>query len=73
MQEAREKEKAVRDVETKASGIDAAVFDLKAVNPNAVTKVDTRTPEEIIENIEVQGQIITEALGRLKTLLTEID
>jgi type I restriction enzyme M protein len=67
----REKEKAVRDVEAKASGIDAAVFDLKAVNPNAVTKVDIRTPQEIIRNIEAQGQIVTEALGRLKTLLTE--
>jgi type I restriction enzyme M protein len=69
----REKEKTVRDVEAKASGIDAAVFDLKAVNPNTVTKVDTRTPQEIIDNIEEQGQIVSEALGRLKTLLTEID
>ena len=44
MAQIREKEKAARDLETQAAAIDAAVFDLKAVNPNAVTKVDERTP-----------------------------
>jgi type I restriction enzyme M protein len=32
----REQEKSARDLETEAAAIDAAVFDLKAVNPNAV-------------------------------------
>jgi len=45
------------------------VFDLKAVNPNAVTKVDDRTPQQIIGNIEQQGRIVSEALGRLAKLL----
>jgi type I restriction enzyme M protein len=32
----REKDKAARELESQAAAIDAAVFDLKAVNPNAV-------------------------------------
>jgi hypothetical protein len=39
----REKEKAARDLESKAAQIDAAVYDLKAVNPNVVANVDDRT------------------------------
>lgn len=65
----REKEKAAKDLETKAADIDAAVFDLKAVNPNAVAKVDERTPQEIIAGIEQHGRIVSEALARLATLL----
>lgn len=65
----REKEKAAKDLETKAADIDAAVFDLKAVNPNAVTKVDDRTPQEIIGSIEQQGRIVSESLARLVRLL----
>jgi type I restriction enzyme M protein len=65
----REKEKAARNLETKAADIDAAVFDLKAVNPNAVNKMDERTPQEIIAGIEQQGRIVSEALARLSTLL----
>jgi type I restriction enzyme M protein len=67
----REKEKAVKDLETKAADIDAAVFDLKAVNPNAVTKVDDRTPQQIIGSIEQQGRIVSESLARLAKLLAE--
>lgn len=69
----REKEKAGKDLETKAVDIDAAVFDLKAVNPNVVAKVDTRTLREIIGNIQAQGEIVSAALGRLKVLLSETD
>ncbi len=67
------KAKDARDLEAKAADIDAAVFDLKAVNPNAVTKVDERTSAEIIENIETQGRIVAAALGRLKVLLDYAD
>ncbi|WP_395734920.1 hypothetical protein [Prosthecobacter sp.] len=66
----REKDKAARDLESQAAAIDAAVFDLKAVNPNAVTMVDQRTPDEIIVNIEEQGRIVAQALGRLRALMT---
>jgi type I restriction enzyme M protein len=48
----REQEKSARDLQTKADDIDAAVFDLKAVNPNNIAKVDTRTAQEIIANID---------------------
>jgi len=65
----REKDKAARELEARAAAIDAAVFDLKAVNPNAVATVDERTPAEIIASIDAQGRIVTQALGRLRALL----
>ncbi|MDR0250921.1 MAG: type I restriction-modification system subunit M [Burkholderiales bacterium] len=64
-----EQEKASRDLEAEADAIDAAVYDLKAVNPNAVTAADERTPEEIINSIDAQGQIVAQALSRLRVLL----
>lgn len=64
-------EKSAREAQAKADAIDAAIYDLKAVNPNAVIKVDTRTPTEIIGSIEEQGMIVTVALTKLKTLLAE--
>lgn len=65
----RDREKAARDLEVQAASIDAAVFDLKAVNPNAVTVVDERTPAQIIQNIQDQGRIVSDALARLNALL----
>jgi type I restriction enzyme M protein len=65
----RKKDKAARDLEAQAAAIDAAVFDLKAVNPNTVAAVDGRTPAEIIASIDAQGRIVAQALGRLRTLL----
>lgn len=67
------REKSGRDLEAKAADIDDVVYDLKAVNPNVVTKVDKRTPQEIITNIEEQGRIVAEALGRLSGLLATAD
>lgn len=65
----QEQDKAARDLEARAADIDAAVFDLKAVNPTAVVDVDTRTPQQIIENIEAQGRIVADALARLNALI----
>ncbi len=65
----REKDKAARDLEAQAAAIDAAVFDLKAVNPNAVANIDTRTPAEIILSIEKQSKIVSDALSRLRSLM----
>jgi type I restriction enzyme M protein len=65
----REKERAARDLEAEAAAIDAAVFDLKAVNPNAVTVVDDRTPAQIIESIQTHGRVVSQALERLHALL----
>lgn len=68
-QRIKESEKAAKDLENKAADIDAAVFDLKAVNPHAVVELDTRTPIEILENIKVQGETITKVLKSLERLL----
>jgi type I restriction enzyme M protein len=67
----RKKEKKARDLEGQASSIDASIFDLKAVNPNAGATVDERTPTEIIQNIRDQGRVITESLTRLSTLISQ--
>jgi len=64
-----EREKAARDAQSKADAIDAAVFDLKAVNPNAVTKIDARTPDEVIQSIEDQGKIVAHSLKTLRELI----
>jgi len=70
-QQIKTREKTARDAQARANAIDAAVYDLKAVNPNAVIKVDTRTPVEIIKNIEKQGKIVSAALIKIKTLMAE--
>jgi len=67
--EIKDQEKAARDAQSKADAIGATVYDLKAVNPNVVTKLDTRTPAEVIESIEEQGKIVAEALANLRALL----
>ena len=64
-----EQEKAAREAQSKADAIDAAVFDLKAVNPNAVVKLDNRTPAEVIKSIEDQGRIVAKSLEALRALL----
>lgn len=69
----QEKDKAARDLETKASDIDAAVFDLKAVNPTAVVDVDTRTPEQIINDINAHGRIVLKSLTTLAALMAKVD
>jgi type I restriction enzyme M protein len=62
-------EKATREAQAKADAIDAAVYDLKAVNPRARVERDTRTPAEIIASIETHGKVVAEALTRLKAML----
>ena len=71
--EIAKKQKTTRELEAEAAEIDAATFDLKAVNPYAVIKRDDRTPEQIIQNIEKQGEIVSEALSRLRALLRQED
>jgi type I restriction enzyme M protein len=68
----KETEKTARDAQNKADEIDAAVFDLKAVNPNVVTKLDERSTDEIIGNIEEQGKIVVNALLMLKRMLHKL-
>ena len=47
------------------------MFDLKAVNPNVVAQVDNRTPVQIIESINEQGRIVSDALARLSALVAD--
>lgn len=70
---ALEQEIKAREALAKASATNTAVFDLKAVNPNAAAKTDTRTLAEIIASIEAQGEIVSAALSNLKKLLAEPD
>lgn len=67
----QEKEKAVRELEAEVVAIDASVYDLKAVNPNAVVVKDERTPIQIIESIMAQERIVTDALAKLKKMMAE--
>lgn len=43
-------------------------FDLKAVNPNARSDEDTRTPEEILDLIEAKQKEVSEAIAKLRAL-----
>lgn len=65
----KEQEKAARDSQSKADSIGASVFDLKAVNPNKVVNLDTRTPVEVIQSIEQQSRVVANALEMLRGLL----
>ncbi|MNT39173.1 hypothetical protein D3C72_1753970 [compost metagenome] len=71
--EINEKDKAARELEAQAAAIDAAVFDLKAVNPRSVAKFDGRSPVELIQSIHDQGRIVAEALARLAALVKDDD
>jgi type I restriction enzyme M protein len=64
-------EKAARDAQAEADAIDAAVYDLKAVNPRARVVRDTRSPAAIIESIAAHGRTVSAALARLSGLLAK--
>jgi type I restriction enzyme M protein len=51
--------------------IEGRNFDLKAVNPNAKSTEDTRTPEELLDIIEAQGRDLDAAITELRRLLAE--
>jgi len=55
-----------RDATAKAEAIEAAVYDLKAVNPNRKATTDTRTPAELLDLIEAKGRDIAAALAVLR-------
>ncbi len=46
--------------------IEARNFNLKAVNPHAMSDEDTRTPEELLDLIEAKGREVAEALAVLR-------
>lgn len=57
-----------REAAGRADSIENAVYDLKAVNPNKKSGVDTRTPTELLERIETKGKEIAEAIAQLRLM-----
>ena len=53
--------------------IDAKNYDLKAVNPNAKSTEDTRTPEELLDFIEAKGKEVAEAVNTLRAMSAKQD
>jgi type I restriction enzyme M protein len=60
--------KEAKEAQKKAKEIEDAVYDLKAVKPNKKPVIDTRTPEELLDIIEVKGREIQQSLATLKKL-----
>ncbi len=61
-------ESEARELNNKAQSIEDAVYDLKAVNPNAKSVEDTRTPIELLDFIELKGREVADALATLRSL-----
>ncbi|MEY3232324.1 MAG: hypothetical protein RL689_2413 [Planctomycetota bacterium] len=57
-----------REALAKAQAIEDAAYDLKAVNPNKKAEVDTRTPAELLDLIEVKGREVAEAVAALRAM-----
>lgn len=66
LQKATALAKEAREQSAKAEEIENAVYDLKAVNPNAKTEEDKRTPGQLLDFIEAKGREIAEALAVLR-------
>ena len=64
--QASELTKQANELLAKAQDIENAVYDLKAVNPNAKNDEDKRTPEELLTLIESKGREVSEALAMLR-------
>jgi type I restriction enzyme M protein len=62
-------QRAARESLAKGDAIENAAYDLKAVNPNRVTKEDKRTPTQLLEFIDVKGREADGALKRLQKLV----
>ncbi|MDX2197836.1 MAG: N-6 DNA methylase [Phycisphaerae bacterium] len=60
--------RAARDAINKAEAIENAVYDLKAVNPNRKANVDTRTPRQLLDLIDLKGKEVAEALSTLRAM-----
>jgi type I restriction enzyme R subunit len=58
--------KEAREAAARAEAIENAVYDLKAVNPHRKANADKRTPNQLLDLIEVKGREITAALAALR-------
>lgn len=61
-------ETQARENRTKAEAIENAIYDIKAVNPNAKDTTDKRTPSELISFINEKSKEVQSALARLAEL-----
>ncbi|MSR59851.1 MAG: N-6 DNA methylase [Planctomycetaceae bacterium] len=61
--------KESRELTARAESIENAAFDLKAVNPNAKTVEDQRTPTELLDLIETKGREVADALAELRQMV----
>lgn len=57
-----------RENRAKAETIENAIYDIKAVNPNAKDTTDKRTPSELLEFIAEKAKEVNSALEQLKIL-----
>jgi hypothetical protein len=62
-------EREARESLAKGDSIENAVYDLKAVNPNRVTKEDKRTPDQLLEFIAAKGLEADASLKALRGLI----
>jgi len=60
-----------REALNRALAIEAAVYDLKAVNPNTVSGADQRSVECLLSTIEEEGRKMSGALARLRKSLAK--
>ena len=61
-------ESQARDNRVKAESIENAIYDIKAVNPNAQDLSDKRTPRELIDFINDKSKEVESALVRLSAI-----
>lgn len=62
-------ERAAREAQARADAIDAACYDLKAVNPRARDDRDRRSPDEILQSIDMHAKEVGLALDELRRSL----
>lgn len=62
-------DKAMRDAQARADAIDAAVYDLRAVNPRVRDEGDTRTLAQILDSISLHGSQVEVAMKQLSKAL----
>ena len=60
------REESARSWTVSRKEIEAKNYDLKAVNPNAKSNEDNRTPDELMDLIEAKGREVAEALAALR-------
>jgi type I restriction enzyme M protein len=63
-------DREARETLAKAVTIEDAAYDLKAVNPNRVTKEDKRTPAQLLDFIAAKGLEADATLSKLRTLIS---